>query len=54
MGREWDPALYRERAREWQARAAVLPEGEERAACLSLAAGYTHLAELLEKIEANR
>jgi DNA repair exonuclease SbcCD ATPase subunit len=42
--------MYRQRAREWHERAAAaLSDGEERATCLSLAAAYADLAQMLEK-----
>ena len=48
MPGSWDPERYRERAKEWLDKAASLPEGRERDACVTLAEGYEKLAELLE------
>jgi hypothetical protein len=46
----WDPAYYRERAKAWREKAAVLPEDHaERAVCVDLAEEYEKLATLLEE-----
>jgi hypothetical protein len=50
MPENWDPAIYRDRAHRWRARAAILPcEDPGRAVCLELAEGYERLAALLEQ-----
>ena len=48
MPDNWNAETYRGRARQWQAKAERLPRGEERDTCLTLAEGYTRLAELIE------
>jgi hypothetical protein len=48
MPDRWDPERYRERAKEWRDRAASLPEGRERDACVIIAEGYEKLAETIE------
>ena len=48
MPDSWDPKRYRERAKEWRDRAASLPEGRERDACVTIAEGYIRLAEIIE------
>ena len=48
MPETWDPERYRERAKQWRARAAVLPEGPERDASVTIAEGYEKLAEIIE------
>jgi hypothetical protein len=49
MPQSWDPETYRQRAKEWHVKAAELPAGSERDACVALAEGYMHLAALIEK-----
>lgn len=44
----WDPARYRERAKQWRDRAASVPEGPEREAYVAIAEGYEKLAEIIE------
>jgi len=48
MPESWDAGEYRNRATAWLQKAETLPAGRERDACLTLADGYTKLAELLE------
>jgi hypothetical protein len=48
MPDSWDSERYRERAKEWRDKAASLPEGRERDACVTLAEGYEKLAEIIE------
>ena len=48
MPESWDAGEYRNRAAAWLQKAETLPAGREREACLTLADGYTKLAELLE------
>jgi hypothetical protein len=48
MPDSWNAETYRERAKQWQAKAERLPRGEERGTCLTLAEGYARLAELIE------
>jgi hypothetical protein len=48
MPDSWDPERYKERAKAWRDKAASLPEGRERDACVTLAEGYEKLAELIE------
>jgi len=47
MPEDWDPERYKERAKEWRDRAASLPEGRERDACVTVAEGYERLVELI-------
>ena len=50
MPENWNPTYYRERAKAWREKAAVLPEDHhERAVCLEIAEGYEKLATLLEQ-----
>ena len=51
MPDNWDPAVYRDRARRWRERAATSRQDQERAVCLELAEGYERLAALLEQQE---
>ena len=44
MPNRWDPERYEQRAKEWRDRAASLPEGRERDACVTIAEGYEKLA----------
>jgi hypothetical protein len=44
MPERWDPERYEQRAKEWRDRAAGLPEGRERDACVTIAEGYEKLA----------
>ena len=46
MPNRWDPGRYEQRAKEWRDRAASLPEGRERDACVTIAEGYERLAEI--------
>jgi hypothetical protein len=48
MPESWDAGEYLNRATAWLQKAETLPAGRERDACLTLADGYTKLAELLE------
>jgi hypothetical protein len=47
MPDQWDANVYRERAAAWRERAAEL-DGDEKAACISIADGYEKLAGLIE------
>jgi hypothetical protein len=47
MPGNWDPEVYRERARQWRDAAAKLPIGETREAYMALAEGYEKLANLI-------
>jgi len=47
MPENWDAETYRRRAEEWQKRAASLPEGPGKEACLQLAEGYARLAHFI-------
>jgi hypothetical protein len=49
MPDQWNPEIYRQRARQWQDKAAALAPGDERATCLQIAEGYARLATLIEK-----
>jgi hypothetical protein len=49
MPDQWNAETYRERERRWRAAADKLPEGCERDVCLTLAEGYAHLAELIDR-----
>ena len=52
MPGNWDPAVYRDRAKGWRETAATVPEDNpKRAVCLELAEGYERLADLLEKLK---
>ena len=51
MPDSWDAERYRERAKQWRDRAASVPEGPQRDACVTIAEGYEQLA---DTIEANR
>jgi hypothetical protein len=48
MPDSWDPEQYWERAKQWRDRAASLPEGTARDACVTIAEGYEKLAETIE------
>ena len=48
MPDSWDSERYRQRAKEWRDRAASLPEGRERDACVTIAEGYEKLVEIIE------
>jgi hypothetical protein len=45
---------YRERERHWREEAEAKPEGAERNACLTIADGYAHLVELIERLNGER
>src|SRR5690242_20954499 len=47
MPENWDAETYRRRAEEWQKRAASLPEGPGKEACLQLVEGYARLAHFI-------
>jgi hypothetical protein len=47
MPENWDAEIYISRAEEWQKRAASLPEGPGKEACLQLAEGYARLAHFI-------
>ena len=50
MPDNWDPAIYRERAKAWRNKAASLPEIDpHRANCVEIAEGYEKLARTLEE-----
>jgi hypothetical protein len=49
MPNDWNPEIYRARAKQWQDKAAALPPGDERQACEGLAQGYARLAQLIEQ-----
>jgi hypothetical protein len=49
MPSDWNPEIYRARAKQWQDKAAALPPGDQRQACEALAQGYTRLAQLIEQ-----
>jgi hypothetical protein len=49
MPGNWDPQVYRERAKAWQAEADKMAPGKTRDATLALAEGYGKLAELIER-----
>jgi hypothetical protein len=51
MPNDWNPKMYRCRARQWQDKALALPPGDERQACQVLAEGYARLARLIEKAQ---
>jgi hypothetical protein len=44
-----DPVEYRQLAEQWRTEGEKLPPGETRDAYLSIAEGYEHLAEILER-----
>jgi hypothetical protein len=54
MPDSWDPKQYRERAKQWRDKAAGLPEGPERDACVTVAEGYERLAEAIDAQRAPR
>jgi hypothetical protein len=54
MPDSWKPETYRERVRQWQAKADSLPPGDERDACRALAKGYLRLALLIEAAQTSR
>jgi hypothetical protein len=43
----WNPEIYRQREQRWREKVEAIPPGKERDACVSLADGYAHLAQLL-------
>jgi hypothetical protein len=45
---------YRERERHWREEAQARTEGVERDACLTIADGYAHLVELIERLDRER
>ena len=49
MPGNWDPEVYRGRAKQWREAAPGLPDGRIRKAYLALAEGYEKLADLIEK-----
>jgi len=49
MPDHWNAETYRERSRRWQEKVDSLLPGREHDACVALAEGYAHLAELIEK-----
>lgn len=49
MPDSWNAETYRAREKQWLAKADALPPGDERATCMTLAEGYAHLADLIEK-----
>ena len=50
MPDSWDPAVYRDRAKQWRERAAALPDNDPtRVACEELAKGYERLASRIEE-----
>ena len=51
MPNSWDPAVYRQRAKDWQEKAEALSPGNERDTCLTIATGYARLATLIEEFE---
>jgi hypothetical protein len=51
MSDSGDLERYRERAKEWRDRAASLPEGRERDACVTIAEGYEKLVEIIEEAQ---
>jgi hypothetical protein len=48
MPDNWNPEVYRERARQWREKAEALPHGQERETCVVIADGYARLARLIE------
>jgi hypothetical protein len=54
MPGSWNPQEYRERAQRWLAEADTMPPGENRKACMTIAEGYSHLADLIERDGRNR
>jgi hypothetical protein len=49
MPNRLDPVEYRKLAEQWRTEGEKLPPGETRDAYLSIAEGYEHLAEILER-----
>jgi len=50
MPDSWDPAIYRDRAKQWREKAASLPMTDPtRVACEELAKGYERLAARIEE-----
>jgi hypothetical protein len=49
MPNDWNPEIYRSRAKQWQDKASALQPGDEQRACVALAEGYARLAELIDK-----
>jgi hypothetical protein len=54
MPGNWDPLVYRERAEQWRVAAAKMAPGETQDAYLTLAEGYTNLADLIERDRLDR
>lgn len=51
MPGNWDPKVYRERAKQWRDAAhGKLSPGETREAYLTLAEGYDRLADIIERV----
>jgi hypothetical protein len=48
MPYNWNPQVYRERARQWRDSAAALPPGDTGNAHITLAEGYENLVRLIE------
>ena len=49
MPGNWDPEVYRARAKQWREAAQNLPDSETRKGYLALAEGYERLADIIEK-----
>jgi hypothetical protein len=54
MPGSWDPQVYRERGKAWQAEADKIAAGPPKDATLALAEGYAKLADLIEQDCADR
>ncbi len=50
----WNPQVYRERAEHWRVEAARMAPGPAQDGCLTLAEGYTNLADLIERDRLDR
>jgi hypothetical protein len=48
MPGNWDPAVYRDRSRQWREAAETLPPSETRDAYVQIAVDYARLADLIE------
>jgi hypothetical protein len=48
MSDDWNPQVYRKRARRWRDSAVALPPGDTRNAHITLAEGYENLVRLIE------